>query len=93
VKEIDDCEVHKCATVLQTVAVVDALKPGLKATPTYAMARRERFPHSNDVVAGSGVRRSLPSTHIGVCEECCRQRDSFLRSNYPLWLKTHELAS
>ena len=92
-KEIDDCELHLCATVLQTVAVVDALRPGLKGTPTYVMARRERFPNSNDVVAASGVRRLLPSTHIGVCEECCRQRDTFLQANYPIWSKTHDLAS
>jgi len=93
VREIDDCAVHQCGTVLQIVAVVDALRPGLKASPVYGKARREQFPNSDDVITGRGAWRSLRSTHLAVCDECCRQRDAFLLTNYPLWSKAHDLAS
>ena len=92
VKEIDDCPIHSCSTVLQIVAVVDALTPGLKASPAYVRARRERFPNSDDVVAATGARRALHSTHVAVCEECCRRRDTFLLTEYPRWSTTHALA-
>ena len=93
VNDIDDCRIHGCSTVLQVVAVVDALTPGLKASPAYVIARRERFPNSDDVVAASGARRALHSTHVAVCEECCRKRDTFLLTEYPRWSTTHALAS
>ena len=92
-RDIDDCSVHGCATVLQMVAVVDAMRAGLKATPAYVLARRERFPNSDDVVTARGAWRTLRSKRVAVCPECCRQRDAFLLANYPLWSRTHELAS
>ena len=92
-KEIDDCPLHSCNTVLQVVSVVDALRPGLKSTPEYVKARRDQFPNSNDVVSACGVRRILRTTSVAVCEECCRQRDDFLLTKYPRWSATHELAS
>jgi len=93
VSEIDDCCVHHRRTLLQIVAVVDVLKPGLKASPAYVKARREGFPNSNDVMTGRGAWRSARRTCVAVCEECCRQRDAYLVAHYPLWSKTHDLAS
>jgi hypothetical protein len=93
VTEIDDCRLHQCKTVLQMVAVVNAMLPGLKSSPAYVMARRELFPNSDDVLTGRGAWRSLSMTQVAVCEQCCQERDTFLLTKYPLWSKEHQLAS
>ena len=91
--EIDDCPLHGCHTLLRLIAVVDALKPGLKGSPAYVQARRAQFPNSDDVVTARGARRTLHETRVAVCTECCRQRDAFLLTHYPRWSATHDLAS
>jgi len=89
---IDDCEIHKCGTVLQVLRVKDPMRATLKESPAYLRARRLRFPHSDDVVASRGISETLETVRLPVCAECCKQRDDFLRVNYPIWAQSHELA-
>ena len=92
-KEIDDCDVHACGTHLQTIRVVAGTYPGMKESPTYRMARRERFPNSDDVLPARGVWRDRTDAEVAVCAQCCTDRDAFIRGQYPRWLLTHEIAS
>jgi len=91
-KAVDDCEVHACATELRELRVGDPLKISLKDSPAYLWAKRKTFPHSDDVVAAKGIRRTLLVVKIPVCSKCCEQRDQFLLTKYPIWSRTHELA-
>ena len=91
-KDIDDCTVHVCATHLQTIRVVKATHAGMKDSPTYVMTRRELFPNSDDVLVARGVWRDRDQADVAACAQCCADRDSFIRSQYPRWLLTHEIA-
>jgi hypothetical protein len=92
-REIENCEVHVCATHLQTIPVVASAHTGMKDSPTYVIARRERFPNSDDVLPARGVWRDRQNAEVAVCQQCCADRDSFIRTQYPRWLLTHEIAS
>jgi hypothetical protein len=78
---------------MQTVRVVAKTHAGMKDSPTYVMARRVRFPRSDDVLAARGAWLQRENTEVAVCPECCAERDNFIRAQYPRWLLTHELAS
>jgi hypothetical protein len=91
--DIDDCEIHGCSTELRELRVGDPIKPSLKQTPAYLWAKRAQFPYSDDVVDGRGIRRTAQTARVPVCAECCAQRDRFLLARYPIWSRTHELAS
>ena len=92
-KDIDDCNVHVCATHLQKIRVVAATHTGMKESPTYVMARRERFPNSDDVLPARGMWCDRAEVEVAVCAQCCADRDAFIRGQYPRWLRTHEIAS
>ena len=92
-RDIDDCEIHGCSTVLRVLGVGDPLTASLKHSPAYVLAKRADFPHSDDVVEGRGIRRRVKTARVAVCLVCCEHRDRFLLDRYPMWSRTHELSS
>ena len=91
-KNIDDCDVHACPTSLTTLRVSNAPRTGMKDSPRYVMARRGRFPNSDDVLRARGVWRERESVEVAVSLQWCAERAAFIRAEYPRWLESHELA-
>lgn len=92
-RNIDECDLHGCATELETVRVEAATRIAMKDSPRYVRERRERFPNSNDVLVARGAWRLHKSARVAVCAKCCAARDAFLKAEYPSWSTTHDLAS
>ena len=87
------CEVHGCPMTTRSVRVMYGLRRGLKQSPGYLFARRDRYPHCGDWVNGGCIVREARTARKAVCPECVAARDSYLAERHPGWLASHDSGS
>ncbi len=90
---VEYCEIHGCGTELLFIALGDPLRARMKQTPAYIRAKREQFPHCDDVVDARASLTAPETAEVPICSECCKKRDAFVLEHYPLWSKSHELSA
>ena len=86
--EADDpvCEVHGAPLCVREVRVVYGLiRSSSKVSVTYLNARKQGFPHCDDVALGGCVVRAVRTRPKNVCLTCCEVRNTWLRQHCPTW--------
>lgn len=87
------CEVHSCQMPARSIRVVYGLRRGLKRSPAYLSARRDRFPHCGDWVNGGCVVGEAGAVRQAVCPACVAVRDACLAERHPSWVAPHDPGS
>ena len=87
------CAVHGWPMRVRSVRVVYGYRSGLKQSPGYLFARRDRFPHCGDWVNGGCIVREAGTARRAVCPECVAARDAYLAERHPTWIASHDPGS